>query len=429
VDAEDQAPGAEEHLASARARSLVLKALASLPEKQRTLIVMHDLDGASMREIADTLAVPLFTAYSRLRSARQAFAKSVRRLHTLAQATAGLERVPSPESLLRTERVPPPAPPQTRRRTMSRVRAMAALPMPLPTPMPATPAPRLLPFGVAAGVAATVGVLALAIPTKPGNAPRAVRAPGPTRAPTVSVPESKLASRPPPGLATAAAGLSKGLVGYWHLDDGSGSGVARDASGRGNDCQLRNLDPSGDWTDGPLAGALSLNGRGWLECGQVRSSWAQLSDAVTVAGWVKRGAASRRLQTLVSRQKGSDREDYFLLGFGGENLMFSSNVWDARVLHPLPAGDHWVHVAGTRSPDGMLRLFINGEQVAYTLSKRMTKISGGANPVVIGGGVNVAEPQPTELLQAQIDEVVVYDRALGPNEIHALASGVQPAQP
>jgi len=87
VDAEDQAPGAEEHLASARARTLVLRALGSLPEKQRTIIVMHDLDGASMREIADILSVPLFTAYSRLRSARQAFAKAVRRLHTLAMAT------------------------------------------------------------------------------------------------------------------------------------------------------------------------------------------------------------------------------------------------------------------------------------------------------------------------------------------------------
>src|SRR2546430_8171042 len=122
VDAEDQAPGAEEHLASARARTLVLRALGSLPEKQRTIIVMHDLDGASMREIADILSVPLFTAYSRLRSARQAFAKSVRRLHTLAMATAGLDRLPSPQMLLRTERVPPAAPPGTRRRAVSPVR-------------------------------------------------------------------------------------------------------------------------------------------------------------------------------------------------------------------------------------------------------------------------------------------------------------------
>jgi RNA polymerase sigma-70 factor (ECF subfamily) len=423
VDAEDQAPGAEEHLASARARSMVLKALASLPEKQRTLIVMHDLDGASMREIADTLAVPLFTAYSRLRSARQAFAKSVRRLHTLAAATAGMERMPPPNVLLQSERVPPPAPSQVRRRAMSRVRAITPAPVPV---MPAAPRGgnlRLVPMGVGVGVVAAVGLLAL-VTHKPAG-------PSKGRAPTaVRVPQSKLASRAPaerPGAnPITPVGLRQGLLGYWRLDDGFGSPVARDSSGNRNDCQLRNLDPQADWTDGPLSGALNLTGRGWLECARY-DSWARMSNAITVAAWVKKPSPSRDLHTLISRQKGSDNKDYFLMGFGRSNLVFSSNVWGIRVMYPFPFGDRWVHVAATRGPDGTAHLFINGEEVAHAMSKNMDSISGGTTGVFLGAGLNVPDPNhPTEVLDGAMDEVAVYDRALSTDEVAALAAGTQP---
>jgi len=425
VDAEDQAPGAEEHLASARARSMVLKALASLPEKQRTLIVMHDLDGASMREIADTLAVPLFTAYSRLRSARQAFAKSVRRLHTLASATAGMERLPPPNVLMQSERVPPPAPSQVRRRAISRIRALTPPPMPV---MPAAPRGgnlRLVPMGVGVGVVAAVGLMAL-VAHKPA-------APSKGRAPTVvRVPESKLASRAPvekPGAnPVTPVGLRHGLLGYWRLDDGFGSPVARDSSGNRNDCQLRNLDPQADWTDGPLSGALNLTGRGWLECARY-DSWARMSNQMTVAAWVKKTSPSRDLHTLISRQKGNDNKDYFLMGFGRGNLVFSSNVWGLRVMHPFPFGDRWVHVAATRAADGTARLFINGEEVAHAMSKNLDSIEGGNNGIFLGAGLNVPDPNhPTEVLDGAMDEVAVYDRVLSTDEVAALAAGTQPAR-
>jgi RNA polymerase sigma factor (sigma-70 family) len=438
VDAEDQAPGAEEHLASARARSLVLKALASLPEKQRTLIVMHDLDGASMREIADTLAVPLFTAYSRLRSARQAFAKSVRRLHTLAAANAGLSHLP-PNVLLQTERVPPAAPPQVRRRAIARVRSLTPTPLAMPGPLP--PAPpmgsslRLVPAGVGVGVAAAIGLLALVAVPRAGSHPSSKIHGTKTGSMRDSASESKRASRAPlegsGGAAspTLASGLRMGLLGYWRLDDGYGSQVARDSSGNGNDCQLRNLDPMNDWTDGPLAGALKLTGRGWLECTRY-DSWSSLSNEVTVAAWIKRGATQRGLHTLVSRQKGSDNQDYFLFGFGNGNLVLSSNVWGVRLVHPFPsdAGDRWVHVAGSHSADGTSKIFINGEEVAHVTSSRQLPISGGTNGLFIGAGLNVPDPhRPTEILDAVVDEVAVYGRSLGDEELAALATGTQPA--
>lgn len=61
-------------------RVLLLKALAHLPLERRAVLVMHDVDDMPMREIAEQLALPLFTAYSRLRKARKELDVALRRL-------------------------------------------------------------------------------------------------------------------------------------------------------------------------------------------------------------------------------------------------------------------------------------------------------------------------------------------------------------
>jgi RNA polymerase sigma-70 factor (ECF subfamily) len=431
VDAEDQAPGAEEHLASARARTLVLRALSSLPEKQRTLIVMHDLDGASMREIADILSVPLFTAYSRLRSARQAFAKSVRRLHTLAIATAGLERLPTPDSLLRAEQLPPPAPVDARRRAMSRVRALALLPVPpevsdAPPPLP--PPPRGLPLAVGTGVLTAIGLMALVLAPRQ-QPPRPVHKQA--RAATTLAVRAPLPSarklQPADGEAIVA-GLSRGLLAFWRFDDAFGSNVARDHSGNGNDCKLRNLDPSTQWTDGMHGGALALDGRGFLKCPQIEA-WTRITSEVTMAAWVRRTVPQKGVHGLTSRQMGDDSKEYLLFGFASDRLIFNSHMWGVQLLQPLPnIYGRWAHVAATRSSDGVAKLFLDGQELKRKTVPSGSSVGEGANVMVIGAGVNVPDDNhPTEQLQAAIDDVVIYERALSDTEIGALAAGAQPS--
>lgn len=72
-------PGAQpdQALSAVEARSLVLSALERIPLARRAVFVMHDLDETPMREIAKSLQIPLFTAYSRLRKARQEFERAV----------------------------------------------------------------------------------------------------------------------------------------------------------------------------------------------------------------------------------------------------------------------------------------------------------------------------------------------------------------
>jgi RNA polymerase sigma-70 factor (ECF subfamily) len=67
-------------LQSKQARALVLTALDKIPLPRRAVLVMHDIDDVSMRDIATTLSIPLFTAYSRLRKARRELALLIRRI-------------------------------------------------------------------------------------------------------------------------------------------------------------------------------------------------------------------------------------------------------------------------------------------------------------------------------------------------------------
>jgi RNA polymerase sigma-70 factor (ECF subfamily) len=62
------------------AAELVELALDRLDLDQRAVLMLHDVDGHQMNEVAAMLSIPVNTAYSRLRLARERFAAAVRRL-------------------------------------------------------------------------------------------------------------------------------------------------------------------------------------------------------------------------------------------------------------------------------------------------------------------------------------------------------------
>ncbi len=80
VDAADSEMGPEEQVAQNQARDQLLLLLDTLSLEQRAVFVMHDIDGCTMPSIAETLAIPLNTAYSRLRLARSQVETSLARL-------------------------------------------------------------------------------------------------------------------------------------------------------------------------------------------------------------------------------------------------------------------------------------------------------------------------------------------------------------
>jgi RNA polymerase sigma-70 factor (ECF subfamily) len=70
---ERHAHGGPEHNLLARQRLTVLEqALASLPSKLARVFVLHEIEQRPMSEVVELLGCPLFTGYTRLRTARDA---------------------------------------------------------------------------------------------------------------------------------------------------------------------------------------------------------------------------------------------------------------------------------------------------------------------------------------------------------------------
>lgn len=78
------APDPEERTAEQEAIAIVESFVATLPEDQRVVFVLADLEGTPMPEIADALGTNLNTLYSRLRLARRRF-----ELHLAAHGEPG----------------------------------------------------------------------------------------------------------------------------------------------------------------------------------------------------------------------------------------------------------------------------------------------------------------------------------------------------
>jgi RNA polymerase sigma-70 factor (ECF subfamily) len=82
-DTPDSAPCPDEALERREAQDIVDRALDGLELEQRAVFVLHEIDGCPVPEIATALAIPLNTAYSRLRLARAHFTARVRWIKTL----------------------------------------------------------------------------------------------------------------------------------------------------------------------------------------------------------------------------------------------------------------------------------------------------------------------------------------------------------
>jgi RNA polymerase sigma-70 factor (ECF subfamily) len=80
LDTASPSPAPDESAAENQARAQLLVLLEGLSLEQRAVFVLHDLDACTMPEIAESLCIPLNTAYSRLRLARAQLETSLNRM-------------------------------------------------------------------------------------------------------------------------------------------------------------------------------------------------------------------------------------------------------------------------------------------------------------------------------------------------------------
>jgi RNA polymerase sigma-70 factor (ECF subfamily) len=360
IDHEDPHRSTEDQLHSARARALVLRALGELSDRQRQVVVMHDLEGLPMREIASGLGVPLFTAYTRLRSGRR----------SLAAAIEALESGTRPRS---------------------RLGMLVAW--------------WTRPSMHAVAVAAVGLTIALGLASWPSGAERSAG-------------------------SDPARSLAQGLIGYWSFDDApeQTGGVMSDRSGGGNDCLLRSTGPApgGHGVSGVVGGGLALDGNSWLECPRLERL-ARVRTELSMALWIRTASgADGSRQALVTRQLETSGDRLFSLRMQGGQLEFLSHVWKTLMRRPYPGGGGWNHLAAVRDATGS-RLYVNGVLVGRNVRTSPGSVGGGGGALIVGGQVNGPEPgDARDRFRGDLDELLVYDRALREPEIAALATRVRP---
>jgi len=327
----------------------------------------------------------------------------------------------APPELLAFERPVPPAPEALRRRALARARA---------TPAHAGAAeflaPSAVPTPLLVGIfSATLAVMATVTVVHQRPAPRSHRSAAATlvgapRAPRLA---SVLLATTSDRSGFAVAAPTEALA-YFPFDESPGTSTARDVSGGGNDCQLHDVDGRARWVPGVRGHAIAFGGRGWLACPQVERL-RSLAGEITVAAWI-RPRSRWGAQTIVARQKGSDRADDLFFGLVNDRLLVRSRTFRKQLDRPLPDGvGDWVHVAFTRRADGTLTLYAGGMLLGQNKG-RPVSVGGGSSPLTIGGSLNGPDPaRADELFDGEIDEVIMFGRALSQAEVGALA--IRPA--
>jgi hypothetical protein len=208
------------------------------------------------------------------------------------------------------------------------------------------------------------------------------------------------------------------LLAEWSLDEGSGSTTA-DISGGGHTGQLLN---SPTWAaDRPPTryrnfAALAFDGVD--DSVQIDNPAAlNFAGQITLAAWVKPQVTDGIRNILAHGYTRSPNAEVFLRVNDGRYEIGSWNGGNHLAAMPIPANDlnQWVHLVGVY--DGASwRLYRNGAQVATMAD------TTGALQVEAGWAIGSRGSNAERFFQGLIDDVLIYNRALSPAEIAALAS-------
>ncbi len=196
-----------------------------------------------------------------------------------------------------------------------------------------------------------------------------------------------------------------GMVGYWTLDEHEGT-RASDESGRGHQGALHG---SARWSpdSGRFGGAIEFEEGSYV--GISGGEAFDLTDAVTLSLWFKVDTFLLPWQTLIAkgsawgihRYKSTSYLAFQCLGLG--SVQSQSEVADGQ----------WHHVAGVFNGHRIL-LYLDGKleatlPVSGQLSLNASDVHLGDNPKI-----------PGRQFIGALDDVLIYQRALGPQEIAAL---------
>ncbi|MHC4507158.1 MAG: SUMF1/EgtB/PvdO family nonheme iron enzyme, partial [Planctomycetota bacterium] len=167
-----------------------------------------------------------------------------------------------------------------------------------------------------------------------------------------------------------AIGLTRGLVGHWRFDEGTGT-TARDSSGRSNHGTVKG---GANWAKGRISGALAFDGEDDFVSIPDEAD-LDITGDITVAAWIKVRAFTKEWQALVTKGDSSWRLHRYCSGtvgryIGTNRINFDCSGVKVKIFRGATGrvnvnDGRWHHVAGVYDGKTMW-LYMNGGVSAST---------------------------------------------------------------
>jgi fibronectin type 3 domain-containing protein len=223
---------------------------------------------------------------------------------------------------------------------------------------------------------------------------------------------------------------SSGPVGWWKLDEGSGTSTA-DASGNGSTGTLVN---SPTWSTGRIgSSALTFNGGTSEVTASGAGALANLySSGLTVSVWINpTGSGGGGIGRIVD--KDNNDSGWFLAMNGTSQVKFVSDQDTSGVTSRLSTAsivlNTWQHVLVTWSGaagGANMHVYINGVQSDSTPTDGVgPEVADATTPLTIGN----RKLDAARGFAGALDDVRIYSRVLSASEIQALAGSTPPSAP
>lgn len=212
-----------------------------------------------------------------------------------------------------------------------------------------------------------------------------------------------------------------GLVGWWKMNDGTGSGTVTDDSTNSNMATLTNMNASDDWVDGKYLDALDFDGSN--DYLSIPDSAALEPANITLAAWIYLDAAPSSTNAIFQKPRstpGSNGSCYSLfVSSTAEAAMYArstaTGTKTARSPDLLSSG-RWYHMVGTADGSN-IKIYVDGVLKATTAFPSSLECLGTSAGTDIGASNNGSMES---FFNGKIDDARIYNRALSDAEVALL---------
>lgn len=222
-----------------------------------------------------------------------------------------------------------------------------------------------------------------------------------------------------------------GLVGHWKLDESSGSPTAADSAGA-NTGTLTNMDPATDWITGKIGNALDFDGAddyvnlgnfhpvgagdisisGWFTASNADTDKTIIADRNTGAG-VPGFYAAVCKSTAGACQPGLKGKLYFEIDDGTD---YGAAYWSGAAVDD----GSWHHFVASWARGQEPKIYIDGIENS-TINNSFADVAGAVSPAT---NLTMGQrPNNQQRFQGKIDDLRIYNRALGAEDVSQLYNG------